>query len=252
MGADQGTTRLDLQGKGDFVEVARRLRMVFRDAPLRAFEYGQPLTVPDRGLMALWSGWACKVHGWPDGRRAISEIYLLDDLIGLAGALASKPSGEAVALKSCTAAVLDASTVSKLIAEPSMAIYLASRACDAFRRAEERANRLTRLNAHERLACMLTDLHSRLRHMDMATDRSFNLPMSQQQIADHLGLTVVHVNRVIRQFREEGIAIVDHRLVIILDPARLRHLANGESDKARVPSSDLDTALVSAELLPNR
>jgi CRP-like cAMP-binding protein len=251
MDAQQSTARLDLDGNGDFVEVARRLRAVFREAPLCAFEQGQSLTVPHRGLMSLCGGWACRVYGWPDGRRAISEIYLADDLIGLEDVLAGKPSGEAIALKGCTVATLDARAVSKLIAEPSMAIYVASRACRAFRRAEERANRLARLNAHERLACVLNDLHSRLRHMDMATDHSFNLPMSQQQIADYLGLTVVHVNRVIRQFREEGIAIVDRRLVIILDAARLRYLANGESDKARAPSSDGEVALPAVEPFPN-
>jgi CRP-like cAMP-binding protein len=251
MGAQQDTPRLNLEGNGDFVEVARRLRLVFREVPLRAYEQGQPLTVPLRGLTVLRAGWACRVYGWPDGRRAISEIYLLDDLIGLEVALADKPNGEAVALSPCTAATLDAGAVSKLIAEPSMAIYLASRACRAFRRSEERANRLTRLNAHERFAWMLIDLHSRLRHMDTATDRSFNLPMSQQQMADHLGLTVVHMNRVIRQFREEQIAIVDRRLVMILDPAQLRYLANGESDKASVLSFDRHVALSPVDPPPN-
>ena len=60
------------------------------------------------------------------------------------------------------------------------------------------------------------------------TDRlSFNLPLTQEQIADHLGLTLVHVNRTLRRLREERLVLVERQVVTILDLEGLRELARG-------------------------
>jgi Crp-like helix-turn-helix domain len=50
-------------------------------------------------------------------------------------------------------------------------------------------------------------------------------PVFQQEIADHLGLTLVHVNRVLRRLRESGIVTVRRGVVTIDEMARLSQLA---------------------------
>ena len=59
--------------------------------------------------------------------------------------------------------------------------------------------------------------------------------LSQEQIGDHLGLTLVHVNRTLRRLREERIALVDRQVVIIQDIDRMRQLARGLPEPAELP-----------------
>jgi DNA-binding transcriptional regulator LsrR (DeoR family) len=75
---------------------------------------------------------------------------------------------------------------------------------------------------------MLIDLYDRLRRRRLIARSSFNLHLTQQQIGDHLGLTNAHVNRVLRWFACEDIALVKRYVVIIRDMPRLRRLAQGE------------------------
>jgi CRP/FNR family transcriptional regulator len=216
----------------------RALRKMFRESPSRIVPAGTVLIAPDRpspALYALHRGWACRIREWPDGRRIIPEIYVPGDLIGLEAALRTRPADEVVAIQPATVQTVDSEVVSGLLARPGTATYLAWLICEAQRRAEDRADRLARFDAQERLAEMLIDLHERLRRRELVTAGSFNLPLTQQQIADHLGLTVVHVNRTLRLLREEKIAIVDRHVVIIRDMLRLRRLACRETNGTASP-----------------
>jgi DNA-binding transcriptional regulator LsrR (DeoR family) len=53
----------------------------------------------------------------------------------------------------------------------------------------------------------------------------------QQEIGDHLGLTVVHVNRVLRGLRESGVVTLRAGVVTIHDRDRLRKIAIGGEDE---------------------
>jgi Crp-like helix-turn-helix domain len=64
---------------------------------------------------------------------------------------------------------------------------------------------------------------------------TLSLPLTQEQIADHLGLTLVHVNRTLRRLREERIALVDRQTVVILVFDRLRECAEGLTQIAEIP-----------------
>src|SRR4051794_32402883 len=79
--------------------------------------------------------------------------------------------------------------------------------------------------ADERIATLLLDLRGRLHQAGMANGGGFQLRMTQQEIADHLGLTIVHVNRVLRRLREAGIVTVQRGVVIVDEMAGLSQLA---------------------------
>ena len=98
-----------------------------------------------------------------------------------------------------------------------------------------------RLDAQDRICVLLLDIHDRLWHNGLVSRGTYNLPLTQEQIADHLGLTVVHVNRTLRKLREDRIVIVHRQVVIILNHDRLRSSAEGLpqiSDSSR-PTHDL-------------
>jgi CRP/FNR family transcriptional regulator, anaerobic regulatory protein len=72
---------------------------------------------------------------------------------------------------------------------------------------------------------LLLDLHGRLHHAGLANGDAFRMPMTQQEIGDHLGLTLVHVNRVLRRLREAGIVTVQRGMVWVEEMERLANLA---------------------------
>lgn len=173
----------------------------------------------------LSCGWAYRAVAWPDGRRAIVDIYLPGDIIGMEAAVSERPLYEVVALTALGARAIDTPTLSELMANPSAAAAVFSLLAEQQRRIDRLAAALARRDAHERLALMLTDLYDRLCRRGLIVCASYALPLTQQQIGDHLGLTLVHVNRVLRSLREQKIVSVDRHVVTIRDLDRLRQLA---------------------------
>ena len=79
-----------------------------------------------------------------------------------------------------------------------------------------------------RLAAFLIGIYDRLRRADLIARPTFNLHLTQDQVGDYLGLTMVHVSRTLKRMREERLAIVDRGVVIIHDVERLRAVAATE------------------------
>lgn len=87
-----------------------------------------------------------------------------------------------------------------------------------------------RRSAYERLAHLIIELLARLRTAGLAEELSYALPLTQELIADVLGLSAPHVSRMLRSMREEGLVIIeDHRLTV-MDLESLTMLAGFEGD----------------------
>jgi CRP-like cAMP-binding protein len=84
---------------------------------------------------------------------------------------------------------------------------------------------LGRGTAEERLATFFLELRARSLHLNLGSGRSFSVHLTQPQIADYLGLTPVHVNRTLREFRERGIMLLKGRVAVTQDLAALRRIA---------------------------
>ena len=87
---------------------------------------------------------------------------------------------------------------------------------------------LGRRTAYERLAHLLLELLVRLRAVGLAEMRSYTMPLTQELMADVLGLSVPHINRMIRNLREEGLVTLDGQQVVVHDLAGLSALAGFE------------------------
>jgi CRP-like cAMP-binding protein len=81
---------------------------------------------------------------------------------------------------------------------------------------------LGRMSAAERLAHLLCEVAARLGHDDLTEQPVFDMPLTQEQLADALGLTAVHVNRMLQQLRGEGLIATRGRSLTILLYAMLR------------------------------
>ncbi|HEV2530557.1 Crp/Fnr family transcriptional regulator, partial [Phenylobacterium sp.] len=62
-----------------------------------------------------------------------------------------------------------------------------------------------RRTAHQRIAHLICEIHLRLKAVGLANGGGFELPITQAEIADALGLSSVHVNRVLQDLRREGL-----------------------------------------------
>ncbi len=91
-------------------------------------------------------------------------------------------------------------------------------------RAEHLVN-LGRRSAYERLAHLLLELLVRLNAVGLADELSYRLPLTQELMADVLGLSGPHINRMIRSLREEGLATIEDQRVVIHDLGSLSALA---------------------------
>lgn len=90
--------------------------------------------------------------------------------------------------------------------------------------------RLGRLDALGRVAHFLCETNARLLSAGLGDGRRFALGLTQNDIAEICGLTNVHVNRVMRQLREDRLCVFRSSLVEILEPDQLA--ARGQFDPA--------------------
>jgi CRP-like cAMP-binding protein len=79
-----------------------------------------------------------------------------------------------------------------------------------------------RRDSRARVAHLLCEFSLRLEAAGLASNHCYELPMTQEQLADAVGLTSVHVNRVLKQLGEEGLISRDRRSIVILDWNRMR------------------------------
>jgi CRP-like cAMP-binding protein len=79
--------------------------------------------------------------------------------------------------------------------------------------------------ADSRLAHTVVELRRRLAVIGRAAGETFDMPLTQEQISEALGITPVHTNRIIRQLRDDGIVDISRGRVTVLDEAKLAGLA---------------------------
>lgn len=97
-----------------------------------------------------------------------------------------------------------------------------------------------RRDAYARMAHLFCELITRLDVVRRAPDRSCDLPMTQPELADALGITPVHVNRTIRDLKAAGLVTVRSRRLTVLDWDALK--AAAEFDPTYLHLTDPDPA----------
>jgi CRP/FNR family transcriptional regulator, anaerobic regulatory protein len=205
------------------------LAAMFKEGSPRLLRAGQSLaTVAQTGdvLYRLQAGWAYRFHELSDGNRAIVDIYLPGDIIGFDAALCG---GRIENVLTLTTAVLETTSfetgLSGLMASQPIGLQIAWLLTAQQRRTDYLRAATAALDARGRLASMVLDFYGRLEAQGLITNSSFNLPLTQNHIGSYLGLTVVHVNRVIRSLRDDGVVNIEKHCVTLLDIKVLAYLA---------------------------
>ena len=165
-----------------------------------------PGAAPGKQLIIV-SGWACDLRILPDGRRQIFSFLLPGDAIEARGA-GSVGSRGLVALTRLE--VVDSGR--QLAADAEGREVLTQALHEAALQREERLYdhvvRMGRLSAKERVIHLLLELRERLERVGLVDGDTFKIPLTQEIFADALGLSVVHINRTLKELRKEGLVSV--------------------------------------------
>jgi CRP/FNR family nitrogen fixation transcriptional regulator len=141
-----------------------------------------------------------------DGRRQIGAFHLPGDIFGLEADEVHAFSAEAVS--DCTLRIARRASIMALATrDGDLATELWQRTAEAFRRAQEHMLLLGRKNAEERVASFLLRMAART-----TAGQAIEQPMSRQDIADYLGLTIETVSRTL--------TILENRAAIELPSSR--------------------------------
>ena len=174
----------------------------------------------------LARGWACSYKILPDGERQIVDFQIPGDFLGLRSILFRTADHSIEAVTRIEASeVLASDILNAFSGAPRLAtavLWAASR--DEAMVVEHLVN-LGRRSAEERMAHFLLELSARLKLVGMGDRKGFDCPLTQHHLADALGLSAVHVNRVLRQLREGGLVTFQKGRVVFDDFERLKELA---------------------------
>ena len=197
---------------------------------------------PHDFVYRLRTGWAARVRSIPDGRRQVLAIYLPGDLCGVKCTFMTRQPDAIECLTSVTVNRAPQQEIRRLAdQDPDVALRLMYQLAEEERRLDNWIASLGRGDAEERLATFLIEVRARLRRLGLA-QTNFSLPLTQQQVGDHLGLTVVHINRILRRFRENGILSLTKRNVIVHDLAKLAGIAAPMLDASERRAAETDEA----------
>ena len=172
------------------------------------------------------SGWACSFKDLPNGTRQIISFPIAGDCVGLRSVLLRTADHSFSALTDAVVAPVEGAHLMKCVTEfPRLgAAFLWAASRDEAMVVEHLAN-IGRRDSIERTAHFFMELAERLSLVGLATEATFKCPLSQFVLADALGMTAIHVNRVLRQLRERKLLTMKKGVVHIHDLSGLRKLA---------------------------
>jgi CRP-like cAMP-binding protein len=186
----------------------------------------------------LQSGWCCSFKILPEGSRQIIRFPIPGDCVGLRSIVLRTSDHTVSALTDVVVAAIQAPRFLEIMNKfPRLgAAFLWAISRDEAMVVEHLVD-IGRRTAKQRIAHFFLELAERLTLVGLATETQFEHPLSQSIIADTLGLSEVHVNRVLRQLREQDLLTASEGKVSIHDLSGLRTLAGYRSVDGGSPTN---------------
>lgn len=177
-------------------------------------------------LFTILEGWAFRFKTLPDGRRQILNFALPGDLIGLQTSVFQMMDHGVEALTPMVLCVFPRDQFSSLFTQqPSLAFDVTWMCARHERLLDGQLVTVGRRNALERVAYVVWHLYERARDLGMSRDGRLSFPLTQQHLADTLGLSLVHTNKTIKRLRASGCIRWTERWLEIDDENMLKRIA---------------------------
>jgi CRP/FNR family transcriptional regulator, anaerobic regulatory protein len=177
-------------------------------------------------IFTILEGWAVRYKAFPDGKRQVLNFALPGDLLGLQSSLFNQMTHSVEALTDVTLCVFPRQRIWELYKNhPGLGYdltWLASREESII--AEHLAN-VGQRPAFARIAYMIVYLFNRARRAGLADKNTMKLPITQEHLADAMGLSIVHTNKTLKRLRATGWLDWKRDELIIRDEAQLTAIA---------------------------
>jgi CRP-like cAMP-binding protein len=184
----------------------------------------------NRGQVIL-EGWAASYKTLPDGRRQILSFLMPGDIVGLFAPVSAVCTASVATLNDVEIATFTPEEIVTVTSRsPRLGVALGWVAAREHEILAEHLVNVGRRSAAERVAHLFLEFWARLRVRGLTNGKRFTIPVTQTIIADTLGLSVVHVNRTLRQLANQGILESNRDKAVILDLDRLQDLAGFSED----------------------
>ena len=180
-------------------------------------------------LLLLCSGMARAVRTLVDGRQQIVAVFVAGDTLNVSDLPFTHARNSISALTPAMSLSIPLKHLNQLMADrPAIAraLWLETAAQAAIQ--QEWMVWLGRHMAHTRLAHFLCEVSYRLQLSGPGTRDAFEFPLTQRELADTLGLSPVHVNRVLQLLRSQGLIELSRQRLTIWNRAGLYEVAEFE------------------------
>lgn len=181
--------------------------------------------------LLLLDGWLARSKDLPGGERQVTQLHVPGDFADLHGFALKRLDHDVITLSDCEIAVVPHPRIAELIDRfPRLGrLYWFSTSVDAAI-TRELALSLGRRSALSRMAHLFCELFLRLEVVGRAEPDGYAFPLTQRELGECLGLTVVHANRTLQGLRRARLLELENRRLTILDRAGLESVAEFDPD----------------------
>jgi CRP-like cAMP-binding protein len=177
-------------------------------------------------VFVMLEGWACRYKILPSGTRQVLAFLMPGDSCDLHIGLLAEMDHSIQSMTPARVAMIERAEMDALMTDRpriARAMYIAQLIDESTMRAW--ITSMGRRNSTERVAHLMCELYLRARNIGLTTEMTFALPVSQIILADSLGMTSVHINRIFRELRLAGAMALSRGSLKIVDPNKLVRIA---------------------------
>lgn len=178
-------------------------------------------------ILIVKDGWAIRYKTLEDGRRQVLNVLLPGDMFDLQVLVAAEADHSVSTITTLETLSVKPKVFRQILTETgrlTLAFWWMQVQEEAFLR--EQIVRNGQQTARERIGHFLLELHRRLLIADEGTRDGFRMPLTQSVIADALGLTPIHTNRVLRQLERDDLIERSNGWVVFKDASRLADICH--------------------------
>lgn len=192
-------------------------------------------------VYTLFNGWMAMYQTSRSGKRQILRFVLPGDFIGFQAGLSGIVSHSITAITESIVCAFPRDNLMELFKnQPKLALRLASMESRDMKLCQHHQAFSSSKDSHESVAFLLLELFHRtrlqMRHHYDPVANTVSFPLTQEDIGDAVGLTNIHVNRVLRRFHKLGLIECRQRKLTIIDEVSLAEI--GEFDKNIITKGD--------------
>jgi CRP-like cAMP-binding protein len=213
------------------IEISSEEERVIRDSvtDVRRVSSGQTLVRAGEELSTsslLLDGWLARSKDLPGGERQVTQLHVAGDFADLHGFTLKRLDHDVATLADCSIAVVPHERLREVTNHyPRLGrVFWFSTNIDAAIQ-RELALSLGQRSAVSRMAPLFCELYERLAVVGRTTEDGYDFPLTQRELSECLGLTVVHANRTLQELRRRGLIELENRRLTIRDRRGVEGLA---------------------------